>query len=134
MFTNAAHAEHLSAQDYRQMYMQLNSEQKRFMSFHHKWCKKLLQALKHDVALQSYYVFLSGLGGVGKSHIIKMVKSDTNKYLKMSRAFDPDEVIVLLTAPTGVAAFNIGGTTLHAAFQLGCNKSHNLKPLTFNNI
>ena len=52
----------------------------------------------------------------------------------MSRAFDPDEVIVLLTAPTGVAAFNIGGVTLHSAFHLGCNETHNLKPLSYNHL
>ena len=30
----------------------------------------------------------------------------------------PDQPIVLLTAPTGLAAFNIGGVTLHSAFML----------------
>ena len=29
---------------------------------------------------------------------------------------DPDQPLVLLTAPTGLAAFNIGGITLHSAF------------------
>ena len=54
-------------------------------------------------------MFLSGPGGVGKSHVIKLVHSDTLKLLKLSAAFEPD-VIALLTAPTGVAAFNINGT------------------------
>jgi hypothetical protein len=36
----------------------------------------------------------------------------------------------LLTAPTGVAAFNIGGVTLHSALLLGCNKFQGYKPLT----
>ena len=31
---------------------------------------------------------------------------------------EPDQPIVLLTAPTGLAAFNIGGVTLHSAFML----------------
>lgn len=39
--------------------------------------------------------------------------------MKLSGAFD---VIVLLTAPTGVAAFNIGGMTLHSALLLGRSK------------
>ena len=33
----------------------------------------------------------------------------------------PDEPLVLLTAPTGLAAFNIGGVTLHSAFMLKTN-------------
>ena len=36
--------------------------------------------------------------------------------------FEPDDVIVLLSAPTGVAAFNIGGMTLHSALMLGRSK------------
>ena len=31
---------------------------------------------------------------------------------------NPDAVRVLLSAPTGTAAFNIGGNTLHSAFLL----------------
>ena len=42
--------------------------------------------------------------------------------MKLSGVFEPDEVIILLTVPTGVAAFNIGGMTLHSALMLGCNK------------
>ena len=33
----------------------------------------------------------------------------------------PDEPLVLLTAPTGLAAFNIDGITLHSAFMLHSN-------------
>ena len=56
-------------------------------------------------------MFLSGPGGVGKSHVIKLVHSDTLKLLKLSGTFEPDDVIALQTAPTGVAAFNINGMT-----------------------
>ena len=35
----------------------------------------------------------------------------------------PDEPLVLLTAPTGLAAFNIGGVTMHSAFMLQGNTS-----------
>ena len=53
-------------------------------------------------------VFLSGPGGVGKSHLIKLIHSDTIKLLRLSGRIEPGQVTVLLTAPTGVAAFNIG--------------------------
>ena len=75
-------------------------------------------------------MFLSGPGGVGKSHVIKLVKSDTIKLLKLSGIFEPDDVIVLLTAPTGVAAFNINGMTLHSALLLGCNGYTGFQPLS----
>ena len=37
---------------------------------------------------------------------------------KETMKIEPDQPIVLLTAPTGLAAFNIGGVTLHSAFML----------------
>ena len=39
----------------------------------------------------------------------------------------PDEALVFLTAPTGLAAFNIGGITLHSAFMLWCSNNSNLQ-------
>ena len=65
---------------------------------------------------------MSGPGGVGKSRVIRLIYSDTIKLLKLSNCFEPGDVIVLLTAPTGVAAFNIGGMTLHSAFLLNIGK------------
>ena len=49
--------------------------------------------------------------------------------LRLSGAIEPDDVIVLLTAPTGVAAFNINGMTLHSAFLLGTGKYTSFQPL-----
>ena len=61
--------------------------------FHRDWCKKAVLALKEGRPVKPY---LSGPGGVGKSHVIK---SDTLKLLRLSGTFEPDDVIVLLTAP-----------------------------------
>ena len=79
-------------------------------------------------------MLLSGPGGVGKSHVIKLVHSDTLKLLKLSGAFEPDDVIALLTAPTGVAAFNINGMTLHSAFLLGRTKYSGFQPLSHDRL
>ena len=54
--------------------------------------------------------------------MIKLIHSDTLKLLKLSGTFEPDDVIVLLTAATGVAAFKIDGMTLHSALLLGRSK------------
>ena len=37
--------------------------------------------LKRRESVTPYRVFLSGPGGVGKSHVIKLIKSDTIKLL-----------------------------------------------------
>ena len=81
--------------------------------FNRLWCKQTVKALKHGTQIQPYKVFLSGPGGVGKSHVIRLIQSDTIRLIKQSGTVEPDDKLVLLTAPTGVAAFNVNGMTLH---------------------
>ena len=76
----------------------------------------------------SLTVFVSGPGGVGKTHAIKPI------LLRLSGTIQPDDVIVLLTAPTGAAAFIITGVTLHSALVLGTSKYSGLQPLNHNNF
>jgi hypothetical protein len=113
----------IPANDYRNLFRQLNKKQKIIVRYHRQWCKNAVIALKAGKSIQPYQVFLSGPGGVGKSHVIRMIHSDTIKFLKLSGAFEPDEIVVLLSAPTGVAAFNINGMTLHSAFLLSIRGS-----------
>ena len=81
------------------------------------WCKSAVIAIKIQ-KVNPYRIFLSGPGGVGKTHVIKLIHSDTKKLLALSRIIKPNDVTVLLTAPTGVAAFNVGGMTVHSALLL----------------
>ena len=50
-------------------------------------------------------VFLTGKAGTGKTTFLKYITSETSK-----------RFVVL--APTGVAAINAGGSTIHSFFQL----------------
>ena len=128
-FDSATNQQVIPADQYRQMLRELNDKQRSIVMFHRNWCKKAVIALKHGKPVEPYRVFLSGPGGVGKSHVIKLIHSDTVKFLKLSGTVQPDDVIVLLTAPTGVAAFNIGGMTLHSALLLGRSKYNGFQPL-----
>ena len=92
--------------------------------FHKDWCKKAVIALKQGKPIEPHRV-------VGKSHVIRLIKSDTIKFLKLSGIFEPDDVIVLLTAPTGVATFNI---TLHSALLLGTSKYTGFQPLNHDKL
>ena len=83
--------------------------------------------MKTGTPVKPYRVFLSGPGDVGKSHVIRLIQSDTIKLLKLSGMFEPGDVIVLLT---GVAAFNISGMTLHLALLLGRTKFVGFQPFT----
>jgi hypothetical protein len=53
--------------------------------FHCDWCKKAVKALKEGKPVKLYHVFLSGPGDVGKSHVIKLIYSDTQVPTRMKR-------------------------------------------------
>lgn len=85
---------------------------------HRQWCKETVVLLKQHKAVKPYHLFLSGPGGVGKSYVIKMIHTDTVRYLRGVPGIHAKDLTTLLTATTGVAAFNIEGMTVHAAFAL----------------
>ena len=58
------------------------------------------------------HVFITGGAGTGKSHLIAVIKEH------IERAHTGSQNACMLVAPTGVAAFNIGGLTIHYAFSL----------------
>ena len=130
-FESSANKQEIPPDQYRQYIRELNDKQKSIVMFHRDWCKNDVLALKEGKPVQPYHVFLSGPGGVGKSHVIKLIHSDTLKLLKLSDTFD---VVVLLTAPTGVAALNINGMTLHSALLLGRSKYSGFQPLSHDRL
>jgi hypothetical protein len=59
-------------------------------------------------------MFISGVGGTGKSFLIESIKLLINNLWSANA----DELMCAITAPTGLAAFNVGGITIHRLFQL----------------
>ena len=57
-------------------------------------------------------MFLSGVAGTGKSFLIETIKA------LISSMWASDDLTCAITAPTGLAAFNVGGNTIHRVFQL----------------
>jgi len=65
--------------------------------------------LAHDFALfTNRSIFLTGKAGTGKTTFLHKLKKETKKQ-------------IAVVAPTGVAAINAGGTTMHSFFQLPFN-------------
>ena len=52
-------------------------------------------------------IFITGGAGTGKSHVISVIK----EHLEHAHIGDGNAYVFM--APTGVAAFNIGGLTIH---------------------
>ena len=66
------------------------------------------QKLAYDMALQGKNLFITGGAGVGKSYTIReIIKALQNKGRN-----------IMVTAPTGIAALNIDGVTVHRAFKV----------------
>lgn len=61
-----------------------------------------------ELVLAGKSVYLTGKAGTGKSHVVRMVMEELIKNGKK----------VVAVAPTGVAANNIGGQTIHSMFSL----------------
>ena len=115
-YAKEARKELLSPREYNKGMRQLNTEQKTMVMYHKKWCKETVIALKQHKPVKPYHVFLSGSGSVGKSYVVKMLHTDTVKLFQYSQQIKPEDVPILLTAATGVAAHNINGITVHSAF------------------
>jgi ATP-dependent DNA helicase PIF1 len=90
---------------------QLNARQRAFLDH-------VFYALKYERDLK---VFLTGGAGVGKSKLIKAIDMLVSHFYYRSVRSSPDMVTVLKLAPTGMAAFNIGGSTPHSALRIPMN-------------
>ncbi|XP_029160319.1 serrate RNA effector molecule homolog, partial [Nylanderia fulva] len=86
--------------DVSDMIVKLNTDQKRVFD-------KVTNAIESDKSILRLYV--SGEGGTGKSFLIKTIKCWIKQNLNKDTA---------VTAPTGIAAFNINGLTVHRLLQL----------------
>ena len=103
----------ISEDDYHSLVRSLNEKQRQF--FYH-----VLHSIKtKDDPLR---LFLSGGAGVGKSTVTNALYEALIRYLNTIAGENPDDVKVVKTAPTGKAAFNIKGNTLHAAFKIPANR------------
>lgn len=61
-----------------------------------------------DLMLTGKNVFLTGNAGTGKSYLL-------NEFIKYQ---EKQKKKIIVTAPTGIAAINVGGTTIHRAFKV----------------
>ena len=63
------------------------------------------QAVFEAIELTQQHIFVTGRAGTGKSTLLNYLASRTSKNL-------------VICAPTGVAALNVGGQTVHSLFRL----------------
>ncbi|TKS65838.1 ATP-dependent DNA helicase PIF7 [Collichthys lucidus] len=79
-----------------------------------EWCVQQAQGKQPD----PFHIFVTGGAGTGKSHLIKAIQYEAMRILAPV-CHQPDDICVLLTAPTGIAAYNLHATTIHSTFSIG---------------
>ena len=106
----------LSERDYRQLVSSLNEHQRVPFDRVVRYTRELHQynVKVRDDPPEAFHLFVTGGAGTGKSHVIRAIK----EHLERSVSGGPNKHACMLMAPTGVAAFNIGGLTIHRALQL----------------
>jgi len=94
------------------------------------WCRNLIKSVNclTKETIEPIYIFVTGGGGGGKSHLIRTIYHTAVNMFKYS-AVNPSLPTVLLMAPTGVAAVNISGTTVNTGLAIPKHAGMNLPPL-----
>ena len=108
-----SHAKRMEEDEFHNLIRCLNVKQREFFQHVITWVKTKEEPL---------FAFLTGGAGVGKSVVVRAVFQGLHRHLCAEEGEDPDDIRVLLCAPTGKAAYNIHGLTIHNAFQIQPNK------------
>jgi len=104
----------LSDRDYYQLMNSLNIQQEQFV--HH-----ISFLVKTNML--PFHIFLSGGAGVGKFHTIQAIFQTLTRYFDSTPGNNTDFQRILIAAPTGRAAYNVHGNTVHALFAIPPNRS-----------
>ena len=107
---------HVNSSNLQQEYNSLNIDQKRIVD-------KIITAVCHGT--EPIHLIVSGQGGTGKSKVISILHQTVSTELICNG------LSVVVAAPTGLAAFNIGGTTIH---RLLCLPVEHGKPANYSRL
>lgn len=103
----------------------LNEDQRRYMLEFMRKLKIYDECESQKIKPTPIFEFVGGSAGTGKSVLIKALVQAVVSYYKSKPGANPDRVTVVVCAPTGKAAFIIGGVTIHHAFGLPFNQTGN---------
>ncbi|XP_055017901.1 uncharacterized protein LOC129411312 [Boleophthalmus pectinirostris] len=107
-------AKTLTRQEGLSLIRSLNDQQMAIFTQIRQWC---LQKIMNQNP-EPLRTFITGGAGTGKSHLIRAIQYEATRLLA-PLCSTPDGVSVLLTAPTGIAAYNLKATTIHSTFSIG---------------
>ena len=106
--------------DANQMLPELERHERAVTSLKHEQSEffheiaNMLKNQAHNIVTPQIMFFITGAGGTGKSFLLQMIRDRIRLILDGSQT----RSALVLAAPTGIAARNINGTSLHRAFKL----------------
>lgn len=96
---------------------------------------KLYNTLHHFKTSDTpIYTFLTGGAGVGTSVLLRPLYQALIKFFNNRVGENPNNIKILLCTPTGKAAHNIGGSTIHSAFGIPVGRGFPFKPLDMHQL
>ncbi|XP_041461886.1 uncharacterized protein LOC121413199 isoform X1 [Lytechinus variegatus] len=90
-----------------------------------EWCLNKV----NGKMIEPFHVFITGGAGTGKSHLVKCLYYESTRILARMLHY-PDDISVLKIAPTGVAAYNINGHTIHSILSIPIRAQMPYQPLS----
>lgn len=95
------------------------------------WCRNKVKNIHslNPEEIKPIYLFLTGGGGSGKSHLVKTIYHTLVKTFRRI-VNNPELPTVLLMAPTGVSAINIEGTTINTGLAIPKETGENLPAMS----
>ncbi|CAG8536702.1 15388_t:CDS:2 [Cetraspora pellucida] len=93
----------------------LNDKQKEIYNYVTLYYSKTLTNSTNQ-SIEPLRAIIMGTAGTGKSYVIKAIRNRIFEIAREHKIDPKEEPPILILAPTGVAAFNINGCTIHSAF------------------
>ena len=107
LYAKAAKRQDMNFHDYCRHVCNLNTDQHHIIMYNRAWCKGYINAVRQrkPKRIQNFSKYPRG---TGKSHVVHLIQRDMSHFFKHTVKPDDDQPIVLITSPTGSAAFQIG--------------------------
>ncbi|XP_071943751.1 uncharacterized protein [Antedon mediterranea] len=111
--TIECNSSYISRPELNKMIRSLNKKQQQIFYKTRQWCLDKVNGKTPE----SFYTFITGGAGTGKSHLVNCIYNEATRILGKIME-NPDDFSILKLAPTGIAAYNIQGKTIHSALSI----------------
>ena len=103
----------MGEEEYTQLMQSLNLRQSEVCIHIMQWIQTKTEAM---------HIFIEGGAGVGKTRAAKAICESMNRFYKAQPGTNPDQLHSIVLAPTGMAAYQVKGNTIHTGLHISINQ------------